>query len=75
VGFAVLDLLHSPTFVVLVFITLATIVTTVAYHLHNAHLDSLESKLKQEMIRQGMSAEEIVLVLNASKRQAEVEES
>ncbi|HEV3025086.1 MAG TPA: hypothetical protein VGX76_21595 [Pirellulales bacterium] len=72
-----LELLHNPTFVVFAFVGLATIVPVIAHYLHKAYRDSLEAKLKQEMVRQGMSAEEIVLVLKASKSQPDemVEES
>jgi hypothetical protein len=68
---AVLELLHNTTFVVFAFMSLAAIVPTVAHYLHKAYRDGLEAKLKQEMVRQGMSAEEIVLVLKASKSQPE----
>jgi len=61
-------MLKDPKFMLFAYLTLVTVVPTLftlIYHLYKAQL---EAKLKEQMIQQGMSAEEIVMVLKATKK-------
>ena len=60
------SLLHDPIFMVFGFLTVTSVVGTVAHFWYKARHDDIEAALKQEMIQRGMSAQEIVQILQAS---------
>jgi hypothetical protein len=49
--------------------TLIAIVPTIAYYWHKTRKIELETELKREMIQRGMSADEIIRILQASSKQ------
>lgn len=58
-----LQLLSDPVFLALAPATLIPVTAIVASFWYKAHRDSLEASLKHEMLQRGMSADEIVTVL------------
>ena len=58
----------NPVFFVFGWLTITTVASSVAYYWHKVRKAELEASLKQEMIQRGMSADEIVRVIQASSR-------
>ena len=56
----------NPVFFVFGWLTITTVVSSVAYYWHKVRKAELEASLKQEMIQRGMSADEIKQVIEAS---------
>lgn len=61
-----LYLLQDPVFLVFGFLTVTSVIGTAAHFWYKARHDEIEAALKQEMLQRGMSAEEIVQILQAS---------
>jgi hypothetical protein len=59
------DLLHNPVFLSLAAGVLIVLGTTFMHHWSRVRRAALEAELKQEMIRQGMSADEICRVIES----------
>lgn len=59
------ELLHNAVFLSLAAGVLIVLGTTFLHHWSRVRRASLEAELKQEMIRQGMSADEICRVIEA----------
>ena len=59
------DLLRNPVFLSLAAGVLIVLGTTFVHHWSRVRRASLEAELKQEMIRQGMSADEICRVIES----------
>ena len=60
-------LLTNPLFLLFACPLLVALAGTIAYYWHKVRRDALEASLKHEMLRRGMSADDIVKVLQASK--------
>jgi hypothetical protein len=60
-------LLTDPLFLVFSWLTLTCVVGSVGYYWSKARRDDQEAALKHEMLQQGMSADDIVKVIQASK--------
>jgi hypothetical protein len=60
-------LLTNPLFLVFSWLTLTSVVGSVGYYWSKARRDDQEAALKQEMLQRGMSADDIVKVIQASK--------
>jgi hypothetical protein len=60
------EMLGSSTFWLFAWLTITSVVSSVAYYWYKARKAELEASLKQQMIERGMSAEEIVKVLRGS---------
>ncbi len=56
----------NPVFFVFAWLTITTVVSSVAHYWHKVRKAELEAALKQEMIQRGMSADEIKQVIEAS---------
>lgn len=56
----------NPLFFIFGWLTVTTVVSSVAYCWHSVRKAELEASLKQEMIQRGMSADEIKQVIEAS---------
>ena len=56
----------NPVFFVFAWLTITTVVSSVAHYWHKVRKAELEASLKQEMIQRGMSADEIKQVIEAS---------
>ena len=63
-------LLTDPLFLVFSWLTLTSVVGSVGYYWSRARRDDQEAALKHEMLQQGMSADDIVKVIQASKGKA-----
>jgi hypothetical protein len=63
----VVEVLKSPMFLVFAFLTLTSVVSSVAHYWFKTKREEIEGALKQEMIQRGMSADEIVKVIAASR--------
>jgi hypothetical protein len=63
----VLDLLTNFWFLVFAPATVVPVTAIVASFLYKSHRDSVEASLKHEMIARGMSADDIVKVLQATR--------
>jgi hypothetical protein len=63
-------LLTDPLFLVFSWLTLTSVVGSVGYYWTRARRDDLEAALKQEMLQRGMSADDIVKVIQSSKGKA-----
>jgi hypothetical protein len=61
-----LELLQTPLVIIFGWLTLVTVVPTIAHYWHKTRKAELETSLKQEMLQRGMSAAEIQQVLEAS---------
>ena len=61
----VLHLLTDPIFMALAPATLIPVTAIIASFWYKAHRDSLEASLKHDMLQRGMSADDIVSVLQA----------
>lgn len=74
-----MELLRSPVFVVFASITIIGVVVTISEAWTKTKKVTLEAELKTEMIRQGMSADEICRVLEArpgrTKKHAKVDQA
>jgi hypothetical protein len=60
-------LLTNPFFLVFACVTLTSVVATIAHYWHKISRDELEASLKLEMIQKGMSADDVVKVLKATR--------
>ena len=56
----------NPLFFIFGWLTISTVVSSVAYCWHSVRKAELDASLKQEMIQRGMSADEIKQVIEAS---------
>jgi hypothetical protein len=63
-------LLTDPLFLVFSWLTLTSVVGSVGYYWTRARRDDQEAALKQEMLQRGMSADDIVKVIQVSKGKA-----
>jgi hypothetical protein len=63
-------LLTDPLFLVFGWLTVTCVVGTVGYYWSKARRDDQEAALKQEMLQRGLSADDIVKVIQASKGKA-----
>jgi hypothetical protein len=63
------SLLHNGTFVFWTAITLICVIPSVAHYWYKLRKAEMEAALKQDMIRQGMSADDIERVLKSGKRE------
>jgi hypothetical protein len=63
-------LLTDPLFLVFSWLTLTSVVGSVGYYWSKARRDDQEAALKQEMLQRGMSADDIVKIIQASKGKA-----
>jgi hypothetical protein len=63
-------LLTDPLFLVFSWLTLTSVVGTVGYYWSKARRDDQEAALKQETLQRGLSADDIVKVIQASKGKA-----
>ena len=61
------SLFRSPLPIIFGWMTITTVVATVAYYWHSAHRNNLDAVLKQDMLERGFSADEIVQVVRAGK--------
>jgi hypothetical protein len=61
----VLQLLTNPLFLIFAPATLVPVTAIIAHFWHKAHRESLEASLKHDMLERGMSADDIVKVLQA----------
>lgn len=59
-------LFQTPIFVVFASITAITLGTTICRYLYKARQTGLDAELKLEMLRQGMSADEICRVIRVT---------
>jgi hypothetical protein len=59
--------LGNPIFLVFAFLTITSVTGTVAHYWQKNRRDELETALKQDMIQRGMSADDIVKVLQVTK--------
>ena len=62
-----IELFKSPLFLLFVGLTSTSIIGTIAHYWYKARKTEIEAALKQDMIRQGMSADDIVKVVEATK--------
>jgi hypothetical protein len=69
-GNPVLQLLSDPIFLALAPATLIPVTAIVACCWGKAHRASLDASLKHEMLQRGMSADEIVMVIQAGSRRS-----
>jgi len=60
-------LLTDPLFLVFSWLTLTSLVGSVGYYWCKARRDDQEAALKQEMLQRGLSADDIVKVIQVSK--------
>jgi hypothetical protein len=60
------ELFRSPLFIIFAFLTITSVVSTIAYYWYKIHKTEVEAALKQEMIQRGMSADEIERILKAT---------
>jgi hypothetical protein len=67
----VIELLQTPIFVVFASITIVGVAVTVAEAWTKTKKASLDAELKMEMLRQGMSADDICRVVHPSKKDRE----
>lgn len=56
----------NPLFFIFGWLTVTTVVSSIAYCWHSVRKVELEASLKQEMIQRGMAADEIKQVIEAS---------
>ena len=56
----------NPLFFIFGWLTISTVVSSVAYCWHSVRKAELDASLKQEMIQRGMSADEIKQVIEAT---------
>jgi hypothetical protein len=72
------NLLTNPIFIIFAWLTITSVVGTVAHYWHKVQRDALDAALKQEMLQRGMSADDIVKVIQGvktkSSRKAAVEQ-
>lgn len=64
------DWLSEPIVIIFLWLTITSVVGSIAHYWHKVRRDELELALKQEMVQRGMSADEIVKVLQGSKGRA-----
>jgi hypothetical protein len=62
----VLEVLQNPVFIVFGSLTLMFVLPWLAHYWYKARKAELDASLKQEMLHRGMTAAEIVQVLEAS---------
>jgi hypothetical protein len=60
------ELLHNPVFIVFAFLTITSVVSTLAVYWHKVKRAEMDAALKQQMLERGMSAEEIRIVIESS---------
>lgn len=60
-----LQLLTNPLFLIFAPATLVPVTAIIAHVWHKAHRESLDASLKHDMLERGMSADDIVKVLEA----------
>jgi hypothetical protein len=60
------ELLHNPVFIVFAFLTITSVVSTLAFYWHKVRRAEFEASLKQQMIDRGMTAEEIRIVIEST---------
>ena len=58
--------LFDPVFLIFSCMAICCVVPTITYFVYKARKDQLDNDLKREMLQRGMSADDIVKVLNAS---------
>jgi hypothetical protein len=63
-------LLTHPLFLVFSWLTLTSVVGSVGYYWTKARRDDQEAALKREMLQMGMTADDIVKVIQVSKGKA-----
>jgi hypothetical protein len=61
----------NPVFLVFAFLTVINVAWAVSHYLSKYHQAAFDANLKQEMLNQGMSADDIVKVLQASSNSPE----
>jgi membrane glycosyltransferase len=64
---AVERLLTDPVFVVFTSMTIISVVASIGHYWSKARRDEAEAALKQEMLRRGLSADDIVKVIQATR--------